>query len=633
MSEFMKTLLSLSLSGTLIFLLLKLLKPLYRERFSRRWQYYVWLVVALRFLIPLSPETALMNRVFTGTEAVVQEYAVREQTPGTPDAGREEVGQAAAQDMPETAPGGGSAPGQEAEETEEADSAERRVEGAAGTENAQPFWGFLFLIWSFTALLFLLFRIRAYRRFAENGLVLEGRPLELLDACERELRLKRKIRLYRGGKIASPVLLGVWRPALILPEKDIPEETLLYVFRHELTHCRRRDGLYKWLIQLVICAHWFNPFVYRLEKEIGQACELSCDEAVIAPLDREERRKYGSLLLAFAGAGDCCRGSHISAAMSEGGEHLKERLGAIMKFRKETKWAVAASAAALLALIAGAVWIGSYIGPAGGRGAEGTGQQETAVEDVLFRPGEGLQTGTDLGNGAGAAFPEGTETVPAEEAQKGARLELAGRKDACPYVELSFQLIEESGETRIFPSDPADIPLYAEFDPGEPARWDYSVTAAEKENDTVSLSFWSAESGSVTVTIDGLSYTAEFQREEPEEITLNQEIAVYGGTAMMGSVLVYPDAVTVNLSGLSSEAYQNTALILAEEGTVYGDGNDLDGYTGTHSYSAEDETYTGTYAFPDGLPEDRDLVFRVINLRESDEQGVRLCEDYPLGAV
>ena len=161
MSEFMKTLLSLSLSGTLIFLLLKLLKPLYRRNFSKRWQYYVWLVVALRFLIPFSPETALMNRVFAGTEAAVQEYAAREQTPGTPDTGREEVGQAAAQDMPETAPGGGSAPGQEAGETAEAGSAEGMAGGTAGTENAQPFWGFLFLIWSFTALLFLPFRIRA----------------------------------------------------------------------------------------------------------------------------------------------------------------------------------------------------------------------------------------------------------------------------------------------------------------------------------------------------------------------------------------------------------------------------------------------------------------------------------------
>lgn len=200
-------------------------------------------------------------------------------------------------------------------------------------------------------------------------------------------------------------------------------------------------------------------------------------------------------------------------------------------------------------------------------------------------------------------------------------------------MELSFRVIEETGEPRTFSSDPEDIPLRAEFDTEELVNWGCFAKTADKENDTVTLWFWSAESGSVTVTLDGLSYTAEFQREEPEKITRNQEIAVYGGTAMMDSVLVYPDAVTVNLSGLSSEAYQNTVFILAEEGTVYGDGNDLDGYTGMHSYGAEDEMWTQTYAFPDGLPKDRDLVFRVINMQDRDEQSFRLCEDYPLGSA
>lgn len=281
MSEFMKMLLSLSISGTLLFLLLKFFKPLYRERFSRRWQYYIWLVVALRFLIPFSPETALMNRVFTGTEAAVQEYAARERTSGTLDTGWVERGQTVEQDVP----------GQEAEET---DCIGGLAGVTAGAENAQPFWIFPFLIWSITAFLFLLFKVRVYRSLvrsltAENGLVLEEKLLALLEACEKELHLKRKVRLYRSRKIASPVLLGVWKPALILPEENIPEETLVYVFWHELTHCRRQDSLYKWMIQLAVCVHWFNPFVYRLEKEIGQACELACDEAVIAPLNREER--------------------------------------------------------------------------------------------------------------------------------------------------------------------------------------------------------------------------------------------------------------------------------------------------------------------------------------------------------
>ncbi len=68
MTEFIKILLSLSLSGTLLLLLVLLPKPLYRERFSRRWQYYIWVVVALRFVLPFTPENALTGYLFTRME-------------------------------------------------------------------------------------------------------------------------------------------------------------------------------------------------------------------------------------------------------------------------------------------------------------------------------------------------------------------------------------------------------------------------------------------------------------------------------------------------------------------------------------------------------------------------------------
>lgn len=37
--------------------------------------------------------------------------------------------------------------------------------------------------------------------------------------------------------------------------------------------------------------------------------------------------------------------------------------------------------------------------------------------------------------------------------------------------------------------------------------------------------------------------------------------------------------------------------------------------------------------FQRGVLEKTNLVFRVINLREKDEQGIRLCEDYPLNII
>lgn len=80
--------------------------------------------------------------------------------------------------------------------------------------------------------------------------------------------------------------------------------------------------------QIVICIHWFNPFVYLLEKEVNKACELSCDEAVISVLDDKARREYGDTLIYFLKSTNLCKGSFTSVTLTEGAEQLKERLGA-----------------------------------------------------------------------------------------------------------------------------------------------------------------------------------------------------------------------------------------------------------------------------------------------------------------
>lgn len=43
----------LSLAGSVLILLLMLLRPLVRERVSKRWQYYIWLLVIVRLLAPV----------------------------------------------------------------------------------------------------------------------------------------------------------------------------------------------------------------------------------------------------------------------------------------------------------------------------------------------------------------------------------------------------------------------------------------------------------------------------------------------------------------------------------------------------------------------------------------------------
>ena len=64
MSDVLRIVFSLSLSGTLLILVLFLCKPVYKNRISKRWQYYIWLVVVARLLLPFAPRENLMEALF-----------------------------------------------------------------------------------------------------------------------------------------------------------------------------------------------------------------------------------------------------------------------------------------------------------------------------------------------------------------------------------------------------------------------------------------------------------------------------------------------------------------------------------------------------------------------------------------
>ena len=51
MNEILKIFLSLSLSGSLLILVLLLCRPLFKNKVSKSWQYYIWLVVIIRLLL------------------------------------------------------------------------------------------------------------------------------------------------------------------------------------------------------------------------------------------------------------------------------------------------------------------------------------------------------------------------------------------------------------------------------------------------------------------------------------------------------------------------------------------------------------------------------------------------------
>ncbi len=342
MNEFMKILLSLSTSGALLLLFILGLKQIYKNKFSKRWQYYIWIIVVMRFLIPFTSDTMNIRILFEmfHTTVITNESPVSPNVPVTINTNNNEPKQL---QLP---------------------SDENEMVNIT-TQKPLSIYVYLFFAWSALALVLFVRKITIYQGFiqyikAGNTEVSDIKNLNLLSDCEEKLNIKARVELYHNTLIASPIMIGFFRPSIILPVGELKDKELFYIFMHELHHYKQRDMFYKWLVQIVICIHWFNPFVYLLEKEVNKVCELSCDEAVISGLDDKAKREYGDTLIYFLKSNNPYKNSLASVTLTEEVEQLKERLGVIMYFKRKSKIIRFLTGILTLCIIFWAAFVGVY---------------------------------------------------------------------------------------------------------------------------------------------------------------------------------------------------------------------------------------------------------------------------------
>jgi beta-lactamase regulating signal transducer with metallopeptidase domain len=137
--------------------------------------------------------------------------------------------------------------------------------------------------------------------------------------------------------------MGIVHPTVVLQRfayvKNAMEKELNDILRHELTHYRRKDIFYKWFVVVATSLHWFNLLMVCIRWEVGRACELSCDEAIISSISAAEKRQYGNTMLTFSATKKYPAGIPATT-LSEGKAELKERLVSIMKYKKKSAWVI-----------------------------------------------------------------------------------------------------------------------------------------------------------------------------------------------------------------------------------------------------------------------------------------------------
>lgn len=408
----MTTLLQMSVSGALMVVAVALVRLAALHRLPKRLFVALWLLVALRLLVPLwipAPTSAFnllpagwedgaaASGPATGTSGAdgaasavesantatdVASVATADAPEGTRVAGAEPenppstavtAGAAASRHEPASSGPSGSAALSDAAAAVEAGNGGSASDAAPdAARGAIPLGRVVPIVWAVGAAGCGAFFAASYawqrRRFGDALPVDDPAGRRLADGLVAGCGLRRRVRVRQSDRVATPLTYGTVRPVVLMPADFAwrDADAARYVLVHELTHIRRFDGILKLVLAIAACIHWFNPFAWAMYALANRDIELSCDEAVVRSCGISSRGAYARTLLAMGER----EGGLVPLLQSGFGKTaLEERIGAIMRIRR-TSLAAAAASLALVVAIPAALATSAVEEPAAQTGSE-----------------------------------------------------------------------------------------------------------------------------------------------------------------------------------------------------------------------------------------------------------------------
>lgn len=308
------------ITSSVLIVVLAALRYLLRGRISLRLQYALWLLVAVRLLVPLSlPGTgfSVLNALSPETEdttVYVSSHGITTAAPA-PETGT--LGDGREMDIYYDGDGirhfypVGEAPPAEANYTTV--PAERIFDLNAVLRELWLCGVAVMAVWFLTVNL-------SFDRRARKG----THPMEVPNC---------PIPVYVSASVPSPCLLGLIRQRIYVTPACLEDPSRLrHVLSHELTHRRHGDPWWSLVRAVCLCLYWFDPLVWWAAALSRRDCELACDEGAIRRLGEPERIAYGRTLVGLVTAG-VSPGSLLQTAttMRSGKSGLKERIALIAK--------------------------------------------------------------------------------------------------------------------------------------------------------------------------------------------------------------------------------------------------------------------------------------------------------------
>ena len=299
----------LSITGSAAYVLLKLLLVASGNRLSQNWRYHSIIAISLLFVLPLYKLWALVPVPHPSLPPIIV-------ASGNVDLIY----------IPSASATIGELPAQ------------------TGLINGGVDWGLvvecaaaLWLLVAISLILRNIWRLLHYRcLFEQASHDVNSHLQQIALEAARLVGVTGEVRLLASPLVQSPMLVGFFRPTILLPSEHLPDSDARFILAHELTHFRRGDLWKKFLMNMIQCIHWFNPVVYLLSRDFAYWLETSCDEEVVSSLDYAQRKEYGYLLINYAPATRRV-GPRLYVSFTSCRYKLKRRISIMMNSNKKSR--------------------------------------------------------------------------------------------------------------------------------------------------------------------------------------------------------------------------------------------------------------------------------------------------------
>ena len=362
------------LSTCVLIAVLMLLRRALRGRADPRLVYALWLLAAVRVLVPGSlfdlPVSVSGLAESAGVTQAVEDarYATqREETYGSKHSGQADVEDIHGLEDMDWVRRESWLGSQNITDVEVVDAQEVPAEEAGGDpdsgstyvrlelEVTRDRFAFLRYIWyagiALVAVWFLFVSLRFARRLRRQGVpYTEALPMD----CP--------LPVYVVDGLSTPCLAGLLRPAIYLNRAALNSGHLDHILTHELVHYRHRDHWWAVVRCACLAVQWFNPLVWAAAYLSRQDCETACSPSAIQRLGEGERLAYGHTLVNMIAAGRHPSALFQTATTMTGSlTSIRQRVTLIAKKPRMTALTLAA------ALVVSLVAAGCAFGGAGGQ--------------------------------------------------------------------------------------------------------------------------------------------------------------------------------------------------------------------------------------------------------------------------